>query len=305
MKYPIIMLCFFSFACQQRIEYPKGGFDYPKYVDDKDTNFYCYPLKDIEPKKDSFYDAFTYRYLKRFDENNLSLRPMEKDIFRFRFGTALGEYSYIITLQEYKLIIKKGSISKMFAYNEMEMTEKEQLYLRLFRSYFPVKETIIKKPKYKRYLDSLLHKYPLLLDVNYFNELETKAYPVNDKPFIYDKKIVTLTKEKFLAIINEINNSGYWKLPYHVEYGGCMDGFGFTLEANTATKYKIVSASSCNGDTSKFSKACQKLIDYAGLEKEVQVYYSPNISDTSKSRLVIQDVQLESIQPYKKRNRRK
>jgi ABC-type transport system involved in Fe-S cluster assembly fused permease/ATPase subunit len=46
-----------------------------------------------------------------------------------------------------------------------------------------------------------------------------------------------------------------------------MDGDGFILEANTQSKYKIVSA--CPYDKSKFNDACAELVKYAKLENKL------------------------------------
>ena len=51
--YTFIVLILFLSACSNSIQYPDGGYDYPKRVADKDTDFYYYPVKDIMPKGDS------------------------------------------------------------------------------------------------------------------------------------------------------------------------------------------------------------------------------------------------------------
>ena len=59
-------------------------------------------------------------------------------------------------------------------------------------------------------------------------------------------------------------------MPYRID---CKepptDGDAFTLEANIKKKYKIVSVGGCPGDTSNFTKACQRLVDLAKLSKEI------------------------------------
>jgi len=71
MKYylPILVLIFVS--CNTRTKYPEGGFDYPENVSGSDMNFYHYPLKDIEGKRDAFRDVYAYLFYQPFDEPNL------------------------------------------------------------------------------------------------------------------------------------------------------------------------------------------------------------------------------------------
>jgi hypothetical protein len=84
-----------------------------------------------------------------------------------------------------------------------------------------------------------------------------------------------LTKEQYSSLIQQINLSGFWAMPYRVECEDpAMDSDGFTLEANTKKKYKIVSVGGCPGDTTKFTKACQKLIDFAKMDKEMHLIWS-------------------------------
>jgi hypothetical protein len=49
------------------------------------------------------------------------------------------------------------------------------------------------------------------------------------------------------------------------------DGNGFTLEANTSRKYKIVSSQDCRTDDDKLRKACKKLIEFAHMNKEIHI----------------------------------
>ena len=49
--YTFIVLILLLTAYSDSIKYPEGGYDYPKHVADKDTNFYYYPLKPIMLKR--------------------------------------------------------------------------------------------------------------------------------------------------------------------------------------------------------------------------------------------------------------
>jgi hypothetical protein len=63
--YMIIIFILFVTACNNSIKYPDGGYDYPKYVSEKDTNFYNYPLKDIMSKNDSLRYSTHYLFYKQ------------------------------------------------------------------------------------------------------------------------------------------------------------------------------------------------------------------------------------------------
>ncbi len=107
MKYALLLSCFFLFACNQSIKYPKGGLAYPKDVDAKDANFYYYPYKDSFSRIDSFWEATRYITYQLFNEPNLSLKPSGKDVFRLFYGQALGRFYYLITLTEDTIQLKK------------------------------------------------------------------------------------------------------------------------------------------------------------------------------------------------------
>jgi len=102
--------------------------------------------------------------------------------------------------------------------------------------------------------------------------LQNKAVNIPNKQFKYTSRIVPISKEKYQQLVTAINNSGYWKLPYYVhsteQYS---DGFGYYLEANTRKKYNTVGADDIN-DEKQYAKACQALIDIAGMGDEYIVY---------------------------------
>ncbi|MEO8712448.1 MAG: hypothetical protein ABI405_10015, partial [Parafilimonas sp.] len=84
-------------ACNNSIKYPEGGYDYPKHIADKDTNFYYYSLKDSFSRKDSVWDTNVYFFFQAFNEPNISLQPLGYDEFRLYYDAALG-YTYFITV---------------------------------------------------------------------------------------------------------------------------------------------------------------------------------------------------------------
>src|SRR5258705_12169650 len=67
------------------IKYPPGGDSYPESFSDKDTNFYYYPLKGRDSRKDSFYDADDFLIFQTFREPNLSIRPQPSATFRLTY----------------------------------------------------------------------------------------------------------------------------------------------------------------------------------------------------------------------------
>jgi hypothetical protein len=273
MKYLIIIISLLFFSCQTQTKYPEGGFDYPKNVSNNDTNFYYYPLKDIEPRRDAFQDSYVYLFYQPFDEPNLSIKPQPKDIFRLTYGGALRE-SVIITITEDGIIVKKGSPSIIYNEDTSHLTEIEKFHLTLLKKRFPI-DTSGRKPFVKHYLDSLTKLYPQLLDPNYYNKLYSKTIARNGEKFNYPITKINLTKQQYDLLIQQINSSGFWTMPYKIK---CqyppMDADGFTLEANTKEKYKIVTARGCPDDTTKFTKACQKLIEFAKMDKEIHLISS-------------------------------
>jgi hypothetical protein len=260
-------------SCQTQSKYPEGGFDYPIKVSDSDTNFYYYPLKDIEPKKDAFEDRYAYLFYQPFDEPNLSIKPRSKETFRLSYANAFGQ-SVIITLLEDMIIVKKGNPSTIYTEDTSRLTEIENFHLLLLKNRYPI-DTSGKLPFRKRYLDSLTKLYPQLLDPSYYHTLYEKIIVRKDKKFTYPVTKINLSKQEYKSLIQQINSSGFWTMPYKIE---CqyqpMDGDGFTLEANTRKRYKIVNVGGCPGDTTKFTKACQKLVEFAKMDKEIQLIWN-------------------------------
>jgi hypothetical protein len=94
----------------------------------------------------------------------------------------------------------------------------------------------------------------------------------NNEKFIYQAKKTTITEKAFTAMVEEINNSGYWELPHHINCDDSpADGYSYTLEANTFRKYMIVNRSGCPSGKTDFPKLCQKIIVFAGLGKDVNL----------------------------------
>jgi hypothetical protein len=172
MRYLLIILTLLFISCQTQSKYPEGGFDYPSVVSVSDTNFYYYPLKNIESKRDAFQDAYAYLFYQPFDEPNLSIKPLAKETFRLTYSRALGN-SVIIVLTEDQIIVKKGSPSNIYYEDTSHLTNIENFHLTLLKRRYPI-DTIGKPPFAKHYLDSLIKLYPQLLDPAYYHKLYDK-----------------------------------------------------------------------------------------------------------------------------------
>lgn len=288
------ILCLLLVACDSSIKYPEGGYDYPKHVADKDTNFYYYPLKDIMPKKDSLLYTSTYLLFKEFDEPNLSLRPFGYDVFRLQYGESLGGY-YIITVTRNFIHVKKEIFDDENLFDQNMLSQGEQKIYRIFRRNYPFDNL---NEYMQRYVDSIKSVNPKILQPEYFVYLMKKKFKPIDPKKVYALTTIKITDRDFNHLVEIINKSGYWKMPYAFPSDDCCtDGYGYSLEANTAHKYNFATAT-ISFDSSKqrinFSKACQEIIKYAHLEKEISLW---DDSKTDTSHIVIQDVQLEEVKP--------
>ena len=114
--------------------------------------------------------------------------------------------------------------------------------------------------------------YPELLDDSYYYKLITKTYPATQTEFKYELTRFAITRDQFIKVINDINQSGYWKLPSLIHCDDPpLDGYGYRLEANTARSFKSVSSFSCTGDTSNFPKICQEIVELAKMGDEIHL----------------------------------
>ena len=289
MRFLVFLLFIGLASCTTGINYPEGGYEYPKQVADKDTNFYYYPLKNTIPRKDSFEFATEYLFWKPFNEPNLSLRSMGKDVFRFLYS-GWARKSNIIIVTKNKIVIKSGSPAELYEHDENILTEIEKKHLSLLRRRFPL-DAPQKNPFLKHYLDSMVKAYPQLLNASYYESLKKKTYTITDKKFQYSLKEIPIKKEDFVSLVNLFNTSGFWKLPFErpCENTGADGGGGFELEANTNYKYQVVKVDCCGADTSKFTRACQTLIEFVHLGNEIQLPHADG------QPIIVNHVQLEEI----------
>ena len=286
--YLILLTNILFVSCETKISYPKGGFDYPAHIAPKDTNFYYYQLKKIEPIKDQFQDSYEYLFFKAFDEPNLSIKPQPTETFRLTCGAALGE-STIIIVTPILITIKKGAPVVNYEKDSTRFTAIEKFHFQLLESRFPI-DTSGKNPFVKHYLDSLTKLYPELIDPAYYHKLYDKSYILKSDKFNYHMEKIPLTDIQFKSLIQEVNQSGFWTMPNEIECKNTPnDAGGFNLEANTKDKYQIVRLTNCPGNTSKFVKACQKIVQLAKMDKEINLVWE------DRGIIVVDSVKLENV----------
>lgn len=279
MKAFSIIFLIWIFGCNSdgkypTIVYPEGGYDLPKHVEDKDTSFFCYPIKSLESSRDSMNDSFWgHKLLSAYNEPNISIRPLKKPIFRFSYEPSTSP-AYIITLTEGSIIIKKGSRTNYLNVDRTKLTELENLHYDILENNYPIiKNNKEGKKRYRQhYLDSVIKVYPQLLDPAYFPSLLNKTIIPNETPFTYTTRKISISRFDYNKLVDLINTSGYWKLPINNRCGNPPnDGFSFTLEANNGEKYNIVKSGSCLDESTNFTKACQELLKYARVADEIWV----------------------------------
>lgn len=270
---PAILWAFLLFTgCQSQpgIQYPPGGYDYPVAVSGRDSNFYYYPIRNKFSRRDSFGNSFDYIIYQGVNELNMSLKPLPVETFRLSYGTAFHNYAFI-TLTKYWLTIKKGTPEEKEPFDSLfaRLPPIEAEHLRLLQRRYPL-DAAVSRPSTRRYLDSMIRLYPQLLDVQYYYRLGEKLNTQENLSFKYDITTIPITIPQYNAIVQAINKSGYWSMPHVIDCKAAIaDGYTFMLEANTKSKYNMVSATGCPGDTSAFTNACQEIIKLAWLDKEI------------------------------------
>ena len=290
MKFLLLLFYIALYSCNNHsnlnIEYPSGGYEFSKTITNK--NFYCYPLIGKISRRDSFYIAYRNAYFFQiFNEQNISLRPSPKVIFRLVYKDGF-DTSYIISLTEDEIILKIGSGRYWPKLDFDKLTNIEQIHYRILRTEYPLDEA--KSPNIppaplpppnrpeneiqrERAYDSIKKNTPDLLSREYYDYLLKKAMPNTKDTFSFSTKKIKITNEEFIKFIDQINLSGYWKLPFDSEYcTGDTDGYDFSLEANTGKKYNYVGYHGpCPGDTTKFYNACQELLKMAKVDDRIRL----------------------------------
>jgi len=177
---------------------------------------------------------------------------------------------------------------------------------------FPIdKKPPHRSEKKQHYLDSMGRVYPQLYNPAYYASLWEKEYVYTKPLYTYTSKTVTISRPEFNHLVNCFDSAGYWHLPPELPCIDVpMDGYGFTLEANTARKYNMVSSGSC-GDTATipFARACQELVRYAKMDSVIELYWDAKVDKPHPPIIVqevpLQEIKLEMVKPHKKKHKKR
>ena len=307
----VLLFCGFAVtSCHSRLSYPKGGYPYPNDLAGKDTQLYRYAIRNIESRQDSMYDALGYANWKSIGEPNLSLRPMPDDVFRFTYSEALDPTMYIIRVTPTQMTVRVGTPTdypwKLPDSNLL--TPLDRKLIRILEKNYPIDDTA-KHPYRRRYLDSMGQLYPQLYSPAYYISTYNKQYPLAKPAFDYTTRVIDLNPGEFDHFVSLINQCGYWNMPYELPHEEVMDGCGYSLEANTSNQYNFVGTGGVCADTGGFAKACQALIDYAGLGAKLHIARKKPLGTDTTKPFIAEDVQFEDVksphEPHKKNHPKK
>lgn len=268
---PLLATVCLLVSCLSKPKYPAGGYNYPDKTTRIDTNDYAFPVRDVISTRDSFHSVYYERYwYKSYDEPNLSIKPWGEDIFRMTFKSAFGDGA-IITLLENKIISKQRIKGDPYPeYDSTKLTPLERHFYELLYWNFPIQS--LNGERRKR-LDSIADVYPQILDPVFYRDLLDKSRVPNKNILDFTTKEIPISKRKYYRLIDHINSSGYWTMPYKTECEGysIADGYIVFLEANTSRKYNLVTGIGCPSDEMKFIKVCQEIIDAANLNRPINI----------------------------------
>ena len=291
------------------IVYPEGGYSYLTKAEARDSDFYFLPVRHTLSRQDSFMVTPSFRDLfKAFNEQNLSISPPKEDIFRFIYAQDLYGQHAIVKLSKNKIEIKvPKSGTFVLAPDETKLDPLEKRHFNLLYRNYPLSEGTFSGPE-KRYADSLIKIYPELLDPLYYRQLLDKLFSVYQGPFEYSTKEIKLTNDKYKYFVDLINNSEYWKRPFrstdHAE--SFADGDAFFLEAITKNKYQCIMSNMYLDGPSKFRKACDELIEFAGIAKEIHWETYEEGLNRPAEKLELKELQLKEVkEPAPKSNKKK
>ena len=139
-KTSLLFYCIIFFGCNSiDINYPEGGYEYPKSLNNIDTENYHFPISSIVGTKDSFNFSYHGHYWgKGYNEPNLSLQPLGKTIFRLSYETAVGEGA-VFTLTEDELVVKQSGGQNLFPhYDSTKLNTLEKYHYGIFYRNFPL-----------------------------------------------------------------------------------------------------------------------------------------------------------------------
>jgi hypothetical protein len=293
MRLLVLLLPVFMLSCKNHtnhgVVYPPGGYDFSKNNPNKDA--YCFPPAGKISRRDSFEEAHDDAYFfQLFEEPDISLEPAGKTLFRLAYRDRFD--TYVINLKEDEIIIKAGEGRYWPELDLSLLTETEKIHYAILRMDYPIDEktSFEKNPpppppppyanlieettKRRRIWDSMKKMNPDLLKNEYYDYLLKKAAANTKDTFSYSTRKIKITSEQFIKFINLLNQSNYWKMNYYCLCTTAMDGYRYSLEANTGKKYNYVGfLGPCDGDTTKFHQACQELIQMAKVNDRIRLTY--------------------------------
>jgi hypothetical protein len=210
---------------------------------------------------------------------------------------------YLITLTKDSIVIKKRLLNDHLIFDATRLTLEENKVKDFIYYNYPYDTLDRYKNKYrKRFYDSLMALDPKLLQPQHFIYLIKKSANYLPSTEEYTRRTVRLLEKDYTHLLETINQSGYWKMPYEFDCENVgPDGCGYSLEANTNKQYNLVNSGNCDDTLQsavKFAKACQEIINFAHLEKEISTWSDKRETDTSKN-IVIEDIQLPEIKEPK------
>ena len=268
----VILSCTLFMSCShQPIIYPDGGYDYPKDINNIDSNNIGFPISHLIGTKDSFmFACFGRFWMQAYSEPNLSLKPMAEDVFRLHYEDRRDEFIFKMTSDE--IVVKERVKGRPYPeYDSTKLDDIERRHYVVLNSNFPLQDKK-NSGKRKKMLDSLVMLYPQLLDPSYYRSLLEKSFIKSKEAFTFSTRKIKISKSKFHHIVNLINSSGYWKLPYRNECETAVaDGYGLTLEANTSRRYNMAGMGYCPGVRKEFINACQELINASQLSSKIKL----------------------------------
>jgi len=258
-------------ACTPDTNTWKNAFVYPDLTNKSDTDILAYPIKDYLSLRDSLIHVNSgTAYFQKFNEPNLSLRFSGIETFRFYYNTTEG-YPLNISFNNKEITIKtgkKGVIEPVLNYEKLDSLERKQI--RFFERF-----TFVNKEGFsverKKYYDSFTTIHPELLSTHFYKSLFDKATDNDSLRFEYNTTIVKLTPKDYCKLIDSLNASDFWNLPWRMDHEPVMDGGGYEFEAHTKAKYKIVISNGLPIRTLGLTQFCKYLVDFAGLTEKVNL----------------------------------
>lgn len=281
MKCPFAILLFIIFLscnetdnklCTPDTSRWKNAFAYPDHKNRSDTDIFSYPIKDYLSLQDSLVHVnYGTAYFQKFNEPNFSLRFFGIETFRFYYHTNEG-YPINISFNNKEITIKtgkKGLVEQVLNYDKLDSLERKQL--RFFERFtFANKENF--SVERKKYYDSFTMIHPELLSTKFYRSLFNKAIDNDSLRFEYSTTIIKLTPKDYCQLIDSLDASDFWNLPWRINYPeGINDGGGYTFEAHTKNKYKLVICYGMPINTLGLTHFCQYLVNAAALHEKVNL----------------------------------